>query len=270
MGAEDVVQKAQRGARDANDHPVVRAAARVGYAASGLIHLLIAWLALQIAFGASRVAADQSGALTMLADQPWGKPLLWVLVAGFVGLALWQLTESVGGWHGSGKEAVFSRVKAAAKAIVYLALAWTAAAVARGRGTSSSKQSVETTQDILRLPGGMVLVGLIGLVVVGVGVYHVVKGARRSFLDDLVQDPGDVAEYAGIMGYAAKGIALVIVGGLFALAAVSKDASESTGMGGALTWIVKQPFGPWLLGAVAVGIAGYGVYSFFRARYTQV
>lgn len=270
MGADDVVERAQATARDTNDHPIVRAAARVGYAASGLIHLLIAWLALQIAFGASKVAADQSGALSMIADQPWGKPLLWVLVAGFVGLALWQLTESIGGWHGSGKEAVFGRVKAASKAIVYLALAWASAAVARGKGTSSSEQSSQTTGDILALPGGVLLVGVIALVVVGVGVYHVVKGARRSFLKDLVGDPGDIAEKAGMIGYVAKGIALVIVGGLFGLAAASKQASESTGLGGALTWIVEQPFGPWLLGAVAVGLAGYAVYSFFRARYTKV
>lgn len=270
MSADEVIDKAQGAARGANDHPVVRAAARIGYAASGLIHLLIGWLALRIAMGASKIAADQSGALALLADHSWGPPLLWVLVAGFAGLAIWQLTESVGGWHGTGTDAAFSRIKAFSKAIVYIALGWTCATVARGQSTSSSKQSSDTTADILALPGGVVLVGIIGLVVVGVGVYHVVKGARRSFLKDLVKDPGDVAEYAGMVGYIAKGVALVIVGGLFALAAVSKDASQSTGLGGALTWIVRQPFGPWLLGAVALGIACYGVYSFFRARYTKV
>lgn len=270
MGADEMFDKARHAARDANDHPVVRATARAGYAASGLIHLLIAWLALQIAFGASRVAADQSGALAMIADQPWGTPLLWVLVVGFAGLAVWQLTEAVGGWHGTGRDAVFSRVKAVSKAVVYLALGWACAAVARGQGTSSSKQSVETTGDVLALPGGHLLVDAIGLVVVGVGVYHVVKGLRKSFFKDLVDDPGDIAEFAGMVGYAAKGIALVIVGGLFVLAGVSRKASESTGLGGALTWIVKQPFGPWLLAAVAVGIGCYGIYSFFRARYTRV
>lgn len=73
-----------------------------------------------------------------------------------------------------------------------------------------------------------------------------------------------------MIGYPAKGVALVIVGGLFVLAGVSGRAAESKGLGGALTWLVKQPFGPWLLGAVALGIGCYGIYSFFRARHTKV
>lgn len=273
MGTDEVLSKAQRTARDANDHPVVRTMARVGYAASGLIHLLIAWLALQLAMGArgdSGGSADQSGAVALLGDLPLGKPLLWVLVAGFAGLAIWQLTEAVGGWHGDGKEAAFSRIKAVSKAVVYAALGWTCATVARGQSASSSEQSVKATDDLLALPGGVLIVGIVGLVVIGVGAYHVVKGARRSFLKDLVDDPGDVAEFAGAIGYIAKGIALVVVGGLFGLAAINERASEAKGLGGALTWILKQPFGPWLLGGVALGLACYGVYSFFRARYTKV
>lgn len=270
MGSDEVIDKARSGARQAYDHPVVQAMARVGYAASGLIHLLIAWLALQLALGSRGESADQSGAVELLQDLPMGQPLLWVLAAGFAGLALWQVTEAIGGWHGDGKEAVFSRLKATGKTGVYLALGWTCATVARGHNTDSQDQSAQTTGELLKLPGGMILVGIIGVAVVGIGGYHVVKGARRSFLQDLVKDPGDVAEFAGAVGYIAKGIALVVVGGLFGLAAATDRASESTGLGGALTWILEQPFGPWLLGAVALGLAGYGVYSFFRARYTKV
>lgn len=270
MDADGLVHKAQDAARGANDHPVVQAAARVGYAASGVIHLLIAWIALQVAMGASRANADQSSAMSTIAKAPWGGPLLWLLVAGFVGLAIWQLTEAVGGWHGSGRDAVCSRIKAVSKAGVYVALAWTAATIARGKASNGATQTSETTGDILELPGGKILVIIIGLVVVGVGVYHVVKGARKSFLKDLVDKPGDVAVTAGRLGYAAKGVALVIVGGFFVLAGVSGRAAESKGLGGALTWLVRQPLGPWLLATVAVGIGCYGIYSFFRARHNKV
>lgn len=257
-------------ARDANDHPLLRAAARLGYAANGVIHLLIAWLALRLATSSTAVAADQSSALGVASDVLGGPALLWVLAVGLVGLALWQATEAISGLHGDGKSAVFSRGKAVAKAVVYVALAWTAASVARGIRADGSSQTVEATGSILRLPGGPVLVGLAGLVVIGVGGYHVYKGATRRFRRDLVRDPGDVADLAGVAGYVAKGVALVIVGGLFLLAATSGRAAESKGLSGALTWLDTLPGGPWLLGAIAVGIGCYGVYSFFRARYTEV
>ncbi|MDO5710424.1 MAG: DUF1206 domain-containing protein [Micrococcales bacterium] len=270
MEHDGVVGKAQEAARETNDHPVVRAAARVGYAASGVIHLLIAWIALQVAMGGSKTSADQSSAMSTIAKAPWGASLLWILVVGFVGLALWQLTEAIGGWHGSGKDAVFSRIKAVSKAVVYVALGWTAATIARGKSSNGATQSAQTTGDILALPGGKLLVILIGLVVVGVGIYHIVKGLRKSFLQDLVDDPGDIAVTAGMIGYPAKGIALIIVGGLFVLAGASGRAAESQGRGGALALLIRQPFGPWLLAAVAVGIGCYGLYSFFRARHTKV
>src|SRR3954469_17795876 len=67
--------------------------ARVGLIALGVVHLLVAWLALQLAWGGGSGSADQSGAMGALAEQPLGKPLLWVLAVGFVALALWQLAE---------------------------------------------------------------------------------------------------------------------------------------------------------------------------------
>lgn len=259
-------------ARDTNDHPAVRAMARTGYVASGIVHLLIGWLALRIAWGFSgrRDTADQSGALRTIASQPWGRPLLWIFVAGFAGLAIWQITEAVGGWHGRGREAWGSRGKAVAKAIVYLVLGWTCLAFARGGSSDSGSQSREVTGDLLSRPGGSALVLVVGLVVVGVGAYHVVKGARRRFLADLVRDPGPVATAAGVGGYVAKGIALVIVGGLLCAAGWRGSSAESRGLDGALRTLAGSPFGTWTLTLVALGLAGYALYSFFRARYTKV
>lgn len=116
-------------ARDTNDHPAVRAMARTGYAASGLMHLLIGWVAIGIALktNGGKATADQSGAFAEISRLPMGSVLLWVMVIGFAGLALWQLTETVGGWHGTGREAIGSRIKAFSKAVVYAVLAHSAA-----------------------------------------------------------------------------------------------------------------------------------------------
>ena len=156
--------------------------ARVGLIAYGVVHLLIAWLALQLAWGGSGQSADQSGALATLAEQPFGKPLLWVLALGLVALAVWQLAEVLrqrAGLRSTGearKKAVTKTVKAVAKTIVFLALAVLAFRFATGGGQSSSGQQQQTVSGVFSWPGGRFLVGVAALVIIGVGIYLVRKG----------------------------------------------------------------------------------------------
>jgi type IV secretory pathway VirB2 component (pilin) len=114
------------------------------------------------------------------------------------------------------------------------------------------------------------LVAVIGVVVMGVGAYHVIKGWTKKFLLDLSENPGTVATRAGVVGYIAKGIALAVVGALFITAAAQNSSSKATGLDGALRSLRQQAVGPWLLTAVALGIAAYGVYSLARSRHARV
>jgi hypothetical protein len=259
-------------ARQASDHPALETAARVGYAVSGLLHLLIGWIALQVAWGLGGSAknADQSGALESLAGNGLGKLALWVGVLGFLGLGLWQLADAAFGHPGSDKDAWMGKVKSFSKAVVYLALAWTTFTFARGKSSNSKSQTMDLTQELMSKPGGQWLVGIVGLVVIGVGVYHVWKGATEGFLRDLEKDPGTWPVRAGVVGYIAKGVALAVVGALFCLAALHANPQEAKGLDGALRTLKDQPFGPGLLTAVALGIAAYGIYSFSRARHARV
>jgi hypothetical protein len=257
-------------AREAGDHPALEMAARVGYAVSGLLHLLIGWLALQVAWSNSGKSADQSGALASLAGNGLGQVALWVAVLGFFGLALWQVAEAVGGSFGEGMDAWAGRGKAIAKAVVYLVLGWTTLGFARGKQSSSKQQTVDFTASMLQSTAGRVLVVVIGLVIVGVGVYHVYKGATKGFLRDLAENPGTFATRAGQIGYIAKGIALAIVGLLFVVAGVTRRARTAGGLDTALHTLREQPMGPVLLTVVAIGLVAYGVYSFARARYARV
>lgn len=256
-------------AREAASSDQLRWVARVGYAVSGLLHLLIGWLALQSAFGAGGASADQSGALSRIAAQPFGEVLLWVGVAGFAALGLIYLSQGVWTSQRTGE-----RVKDVAKALVYLALAWTTYGFAAGSGSSSSEQSTDATRRLMEVPGGRVLVGVVGLVVVGVGGYHVVKGARKTFVEDLQGGTGGQLGSAvvrlGVVGYVGKGVALAVVGLLFGAAAWQADPSEATGLDGALDTLRQQPFGAVLLVVVAAGLVAYGLYSFARARYGRI
>jgi hypothetical protein len=261
-------------ARQASDHPALETAARVGYAVSGLLHLLIGWIALQVAWGlgggGSGQSADQTGALQSLAGNGLGMAVLWIGVLGFLGLGLWQVADAAFGHPGSDKEAWGGRIKAISKALVYLFLAWTTFTFARGGSSDSESKTTDFTSSLMSKPGGQWLVAIVGLVVIGVGAYHVWKGATEGFMKDLEDDPGTWAVRAGVVGYIAKGVALAVVGLLFVLAGLHANPEESKGLDGALRTLKDQPFGPGLLTAVAIGIAAYGLYSFSRARHARV
>jgi hypothetical protein len=255
--------------------------ARVGLIALGIVHLLVAWLALQLAWGGGGGgSADQSGAMATLAKQPFGKPLLWVLAVGLLALALWQLAELVGAvsrLRSTGEEkkkAVTGTVKTVAKAAVYVFLAITAIRFAAGGGKSSSGQQQQTVAGVFGWPGGRFLVGIAALVLIGIGVYHVRKGIKKSFLkeiDTAQASPGQerTIERLGQVGYPAKGVALALVGVLLGWAAITFDPAKASGLDGAMRTLLTAPFGRVLLTLVALGIAAFGVFTFFRARYPQ-
>ena len=89
-----MVDKSLQGVADrATDNDAFEYAARAGFAVSGVLHLLVAFIILRIAFGSSG-NADQSGALATLAGQPGGAVILWVAAAGLVALGLWRIAEA--------------------------------------------------------------------------------------------------------------------------------------------------------------------------------
>lgn len=260
MSAGDVKQTA----RKVGDHQALDRLARAGFVVNGIMHLLIGWIALQVALG-SGGSADQSGAFAQLASNGFGKAILWLGVIGFVGLALWQLTEAI-----AGSDEASDRIKAIGKAIAYVAVAFGAFSFANGSGKSSGKQSADFTATLLGKPFGVALVVIVGLVAAAIGVYHVYKGATKKFREDLQSSPSPWIMRAGQFGYIAKGVALVLVGGLFVIAAVRHNPDEATGLDGALKTLAGAPLGQVLLILTALGFAAFGVYCFGRAKHADI
>jgi hypothetical protein len=277
MNSSGTVSSAGR----AGDSDALENLARVGLVAYGVVHLLVAWLALQLAWGGGGGgSADQSGAMATLASKPFGKPLLWVLVIGLIALAIWQLAEVLrhrAGLQGSGdakKKATGKIVKSIAKAVVYAFLAVTALRFATGGGKSSSSQQQQAVAGVFGWPGGRFLVGVAALVLIGVGVHHVRKGLTKHFLKEIDTTQATapqrrMIERLGQVGYPAKGVALALVGGLLGWAAITFDPGKASGLDGAMRTLLDAPFGKGLLTLVALGIAAFGVYILFRARFPE-
>jgi hypothetical protein len=280
MSVQGAAGSAMGAARQAGESDGLEHLARVGLLAFGLVHLLVAWLALQLAWGGGGESADQSGAMRTLAESPIGKPLLWVIAVGLIALAVWQAAEVLrwrSGWSASGKQrtkALRKSGNALVKAAVYIALAVLAISFATGGGKSSSQQQQETTTGVLGWPGGQFLVGAAGLVLIGVGGWHIRKGINKQFLKQI--DTSDASPSAlrlvtrlGQVGFPGKGIALALVGGLLVYAAITFDPSKAQGLDGALHTILEAPFGQILLTLVAIGIAAFGAFCLVRARYPE-
>ncbi len=255
--------------------------ARIGLIALGVLHVLIGWLAIQLAwFGGGGESADQSGAFGTLAKSPAGGPLLWILGIGLFALALWQAAETLR-WRralsSSGdqrKEALGRIGKAIGKAVLYVLLGILAIRTASGGQQSSSQQQEQTTQGVFGVTGGRFLVGLAGLVIIGVGAYHVYKGWTKKFLENIDTSQASPSarrwiERSGQVGYPAKGVALGIAGALLVWAAITFDAQKAAGLDGALRTVLDVPFGQVLLTVIALGLVAFGVFCFFRARYPE-
>ncbi|HEX5086689.1 MAG TPA: DUF1206 domain-containing protein [Nocardioides sp.] len=269
-------QTARQLGREADQSDWVDRAGRIGLVTYGVMHLLIAWLALQLAFGDRSESASAQGALHELASQPFGDVLVWAVAIGLFLLALWQGIEALFGHRDlPGGKRARKRLASGAKAVVYAALGVTGLKIAAGSSSGSSSSEKETdswTARLMDLPAGQVLVGAVGLVIVGIGGYFVFRAWTEKYAEELSAEgrsgkAGTAYLWFGKIGYTAKGIAFGIVGALFGYAALTHDPHKSGGLDQALTELLDQPFGPYLLTAVAAGIGCYGLFCFARARH---
>lgn len=264
------------GIKQAAGHPWFHRMSRVGLVARGLLYLLVGWLALQVAFGGGGKEADRKGALQAVADKPGGPVVLWLMVAGFAALALWQYAEAVYGRPVSDGDKPHKRLTSGVRGVMYSAgCAGTLAFLFGHQGTSSDQQSKTLTARLMGEPGGRWLVLAIAAGFVIWGAVVVVNGVRRQFMDEL--ETGRMSEAArrfvqpfGIVGGTARGLVGVAVGAFLAYAAVSFQPQKAHGLDGALREFAGTPAGPWGLAAVAAGVLTFGLYSFCEARWRKV
>lgn len=245
----------------------------IGY---GIIHLLFAWLILQIAFDGSSTDGDQSGALHKLAEKPFGTFLIVVIVVGLVAMTLWQLLEAAVGHRSErGRHRLYERLTSAGRAAFYTYFTWTGIKVLRGKTASSADTQQQASEDLMVSGGGRVAVGLAGILIAAIGIGLVIYGVRRKFekhlkMSQMTAQMRRLSRRLGVAGYAAKGTAYAIAGALFLIAAIQYDPDKARGLDATLNVLSQQSYGPWLLALTALGIAAYGLFSIVQARYRKV
>jgi hypothetical protein len=262
--------------RDADRSEWPERLARGGLVAYGVVHLVLGWLAVQLALGDSSGSASTSGAVEELSQQPFGSALVWAVAVGMLLLVVWQAIEAVAGHRDEtdDKTRLRKRVTSAGKVVLYAVIGVSAVRAATGSGGSGGgeQQTDSMTAKVMDLPGGQVLVGLVAVGVLVVAGFLVHRGVTDGFLKKLdgggrTGKDGTAYTWLGRVGYVAKGAALAVVGGLFAYAAVTHDSDEGGGLDQALTKVLEQPYGQVLVVAMGVGFACYGVFCFAWARH---
>lgn len=277
--ATDTAKGAQSEAREAATSHWFTPLARLGYAAKGVVYLIMGLLALSAALGGGATPTDQKGVFLTIFDHPFGKFLLIVITIGLVGYALWCLCQGLLDVDGKGTSAkgIATRVGYTVVGVVYLALAYGAFKLTTGgsAGSSSDATTRDFTAQLLAKPLGVMLVVLVGLGALAIAAVLFYRAWKADFENlirpkELGQKGKDVLVTLGRVGYASLGVVFVEISLFLVVAAFHHNPGEAQGLGGALRAMEQQPFGRLLLGIVALGLIAYGVYSVASARYRRV
>jgi len=257
--------------------------ARLGYAARGIIYFVIGLLAVLMAFGYGGKTTDQQGAISMIGTQPAGRILLWLVLIGLVCYSLWGLIRAIFNPFHQGHDAkgfalrIGYLVSAAAYALLVMpTYALISGGAQPAQNGAQQGQIQQYTAKILVMPFGQWLVGIIGIIVIVVGLIQFFQGFKSDFERQIYLTKLNPAQlrrvrFLGRFGTIARGIVFALIGLFIVMAAYTANSQQVKGFDSTLTSILQQPYGRWLLGAIALGLISLGLYSlclsiFFRLK----
>ncbi len=247
---------------------------RLALLGHGVYYLLLALLTSQLVTGGgSGQETGPQGAIATVANQPFGQVLLGALTIAFIAYAVRRWTQLVR------EDDTEDRVKALLSGIVWTFLSYLAGStlldglgVVGGSGGGSGSSSQQATQTVLGLPGGQWIVGIVGLGIIGAGLYFARKASNRALgneLSELGLDGRRFATVLGRLGYAGRSLAYGLVGFFVVRAAVNHDPDTARGLDGALAQVQQASWGTWFLLAITVGFAAFGAFRLLEARYAR-
>lgn len=250
--------------------------ARFGYAAKGVVYFIVGLLGMQTAFGVGSKTTDTSPPLQIIVTQPFGKFLLSLVAIGLIGYVVWRFTQAFidPGHQGTDMKRVLQRLGYAISGLCYAGLTLAAVQVIVGLEGNNNNLRQDWTARLLEQPFGQGLVAILGVSVIGVGLFYwfeayTTKFRERFKLAEMSNAQVICVICIGKFGIVARGITFGLIGILLIQAALQSDANEVRGLGGALEVLAQEPSGQWILGIIATGLIAYAIYMLLTARYRR-
>lgn len=247
---------------------------RFGLISKGVVYCLLGALTVLAAIGFRVEKASKTDAFNLLYEQPFGKILLIIIALGLFGFVTLRLFQSLADIDHKGDDAkgIVARIGYAISALIYSSMGFYAAklALSGSHGNGNSKQFIVT--KVLALPAGGWIIGITAVIIMINGGYQVYKGASKKFMKkiQLVRSTfSDVFKKSGIIGYISRGIVLLVIGYLLLHAALEADPEGVKDTDGAFSFL-ENNFGSFLMGVIALGLVGYGVFMFVKAKYERL
>lgn len=250
------------------------AVAKSGYAARGVIYLIIGTMAILKALGEGGDSTDSKGALSKLLDAPGGQAMLWVMAAGLVCYSAWRFCQAIldADDHGKSCKGIIVRGGLLASCITHLGLAYYAGMAAYQRTQDEGGGKEALVGKIMGWPAGRFIVAGLGLAIIGAGVAHALKAHKEKYEKHFVisRSTMDKLEPICKFGLYCRSVVFAIIGSMILYAAFTQDADDAGGLREVLDAAAGQPFGTALLGAMAGGLFAFGLYSIFEAIFRMI
>jgi hypothetical protein len=253
-----------------------RPIARWGSVSLGTVYLLVGVLALLALFGVLTGHADEDRLIHVVMDVPGGTLVIWAIIIGLTGYALWRVIEVIADPYelGSDAKGIVKRVGVGLTGVGYAVLAFSAASISREHGTAraSEQEQQQLVARVLDWPGGPWWVGAIAVVLfvfAGAQLWLVVN---KSYTLELDMD-GRSRPVRGLLhglawvGYTARGVILGVLGYFLLRSALDHDPTEAGDTDTAFDFIGGGLAGDTAFFLVAVGTIGYGVFLYLAAAF---
>ncbi len=252
--------------------------ARIGFAAKGILYIVIGVLAFQVVIGLGGETAGMKDVLKTIHKQAgvFGDAVLFIIALGLTAHSFWRLMQSL--FNADNKEIDFKniidRIGYFTSVIVYGGLAFLSFKIVIGLGGGGSSPQAMTA-SVLNKPLGRWLIILTGLAIGGSGLFQIYFGISRKFefkydLQNMNDFEIKLARYVSLIGLAARGIVFVLLSVFLIQAGLEFNPDKAGGMDKALEKALNQPYGHWLLGIAAVGLAAYGGYCILLGKFRKI